>query len=119
MKLIKREQNLLKFIQMISHDIEFNKGELITLVRDIGRRTFNKYLNLDFKDNDDMVRLMGSSWLVLIYSPYIPLTENYYIRSTKLKGNNSYKDDFGDSSNPDILLGFLDYLQNKIHFEIK
>lgn len=99
---------------MISHNIEFNKGELITLVRDIGRRTFNKYLNIDFKDNNDLVRLMGDFWLILIYSPQIPVIENFYITNTKMKGNNSYKDNPEESGNAEILNGFLDYLKKKI-----
>ncbi len=58
---------LLVFYNMISLKVEFNKGELISVVRDLGKMNINKYLNLEFGDSGDMIFLRNKSYYISIY----------------------------------------------------
>lgn len=110
---------LIRFYQMISHDIVFTKGELITLVREIGKHNTNKYLDLEFSDSGDMVRLRNELYWVIIYGPGIPGFGNFEILKLNTKENNRFKDKPDNFGNEKIYTEFLNYLKQKIDFNLK
>jgi len=105
---------LLELYNMISHETEFNKGELIILLRELGKKTTNKYLNLEFVDSNDMITLRSDLYVILIYGPGIPKPESFLINKLGVKGNSTYTDNPEDFGNTEIYNEFLNYLREKI-----
>lgn len=105
---------LIRFYQMISHSIEFTKGELISLVREIGKHNMNKYLDLEFGDSEDMIFLRNEIYHVIIYGPGIPGFGNFEVHKLNTKENNQYKDKPDNFGNVKIYTEFLNYLKQKV-----
>ncbi len=105
---------LVDFYDMISLRVEFNKGELISVVRDLGKKNINKYLNLEFVDKWDMIFLQNALYHITIYGPGIAKTYNFLINKIGVKENSTYKDDPEYYGNKDIYNEFLNYLKDKI-----
>ena len=99
---------------MISHNIDFTKGELISLVREIGKHNTIKYLDLEFIDSVDMIRLRNELYHIIIYGPGIPGYGNFEISKLNIKENNRYKDKPDDFGNEKIYIEFLNYLKQKV-----
>ena len=109
------EKNIFtRFYQMISHKIEFTQGELISLVREIGKHNTNKYLDLEFGDSGDMIFLRNELYYNIIYGPGISGFGNFQISLSKTKENNMYKDKPDDLGNQKIYIEFLDYIKQKL-----
>ena len=103
-----------QFIKIFKDDKLLTKGEVISIVREVGKPNFLKYLNLDFIDQGNMIVLRNSDYDMRFLSPSIPKPYDYFIIKPNLKGNNVYRNNPEDYGNEDIKIHFLDYLNKSL-----
>ena len=107
------KENLIRFYHMISHNIKFTKGKLISLVRHLGKHNINKYLDLEFFDESDYIQLSNSLWIIIIWGPGIPHRENFEIHKLK-EPKGIYRDDPENLGDKKVYSEFINYLSIKI-----
>lgn len=103
-----------QFFKIFKDDKLLTKGEAISIVREVGKPNFLKYLNLDFIDQGNMIVLRNSDYDMRFLSPSIPKPYNYFIIKPNLKVNNVYRNNPEDYGNEDIKIQFLDYLNKSL-----
>ena len=103
-----------QFIKIFESVKPLTKGEVISIVREVGKPNILKYLNLDFIDQGNMILLRNTDWDMRIFSPSITKPYNYLIIKPNLKENKYYRDNPEDHGNEDIIIQFLDYLKKSL-----
>ena len=103
-----------QFIKIFESSKPLTKGEVISIVREVGKANFLKYLNLDFIDQGNMIVLRNSDWSMRFFSPSILKPYNYFVRKPNLKENNIYRNNPEDYGNENIKILFLDYLKKSL-----
>ena len=99
-----------QFIKIIEGNKPLTKGEVISIIREVGKPNFLKYLNLDFIDQGNMILLRNYDWDMRFFSPSILKPYNFFIIKPNLKENNVYRDNPEDCGNERIKIQFVDYL---------
>ncbi len=107
-------EDLTKFYKMVSHEIKFTKGELISLVRQIGRNNFNTYLNLELRDKDNLIELISDQFVLIIFGPNFPHQHNFMIINLRLRENKKYLDKSEDYGNIEIYNQLISYINNNL-----
>ena len=107
-----------RFINEIRINSNFNKGEFITLISDIGKRNFNKIFNLSYSDSNNIIVLSNKEWRLKIYGPAVTTLYRFVIWMNKLNENNIYRDNSDNIGNEEILSEFVKYLIGCIKEEI-
>jgi len=103
-----------QFIKIFEGGKSFTKGEVISIVREVNKPNFLKYLNLDFIDQGNLIVLRNSDYDMRFLSPSIPKPYNFFIIKPNLKVNNVYRNNPEDYGNEDIKIQFLDYLKKSL-----
>lgn len=105
--------------KVFSHEIESYKGQIYSLIREIGELNLAKFLNLKLIDNDSTLILLNSEWIIKVYSPAVPLEENFDIedRNQRDPTLKTFKDRKKDPGNNQVLQNFLLYYENKTNIE--
>jgi len=111
---LKKNKIFSEYIKIFESDKPLTKGEVISIVREVGKPNFLKYLNLDLIDHGDMIVLRNSDWDMRFLSPSITKPYNYYIIKPNLKENKVYRNKPEDYGNEDIKIQFLDYLNKSL-----
>ena len=99
-----------QFIKIFEGSKPLTKGEVISIIREVGKPNFLKYINLDFIDQGNMILLRNSDWDMRFFSPSITKPYNFLIIKPNLKENNVYRDNPKDCGNERIKIQFVDYL---------
>jgi len=107
-----------KLINEILINSNFNKGEFITLIRDIGKRYFNNIFNLSFSDSNNIIVLSNNEWRLKIYGPSVTKPYRFVIWNNKLNEDNIYRDNSDNIGNAEVLSEFVKYLIDCIKEEI-
>lgn len=108
------EIQFIKLYDILSHKIQSTKGELISLIRDIGKGNINKFLDLDLIDNNEVVELISANWTIIIYGPSTLKPYRFTIHNLRQEENNIFRDNQEDPGNTEIHTQFLNYLTIKL-----
>lgn len=106
-----------KFYNVISNKLDLDKGQFISLAREIGKHNFVKYLNLELKEQKLSLELINEDWFLIIVGPIVSEPYRFIINKLKMKGNKTFRDNLKDPGNPEILTYFLNYIENKLGFK--
>ncbi len=103
-----------QFIKIFKSEKSLTKGEVISIVREVGKPNFLKYLNLDLIDQGNIVVMRNSDWNLRFFSPSILKPYSFFINKPKMKEDNFYRNNPEDYGNVEIRIEFLDYLNKSL-----